>query len=165
MAIQAHPVPVYPYAPVPPNESVPVQPYPSVPVRLPIFAVPLIVHDVVQRVVAQIGPRASGGGWSWKGLKESIGENYGRVGASSLESVEEGTSMGEGDGFGKRHETGGTVYFGSSFDANANSTPRSRAAWRNASAGGADEMGIGIGIGASPASYALNTRVRTKKLD
>jgi hypothetical protein len=62
MAIQAHPVPEHPYAPAPPNENVPVHLYPSVPVRLPIFAVPLIVHDVVERVVAQIGPRGSGGG-------------------------------------------------------------------------------------------------------
>jgi hypothetical protein len=73
--------------------------------------------------------------------------------------------MGEGDGFGKRHETGGIVYFGTLFGANANSTARSRAAWRSAFAGGAGEMGIGIGIGASPASYALNTQVRTKKPD
>lgn len=131
------------------------------------------MHDIVQRVVAQVNPRGSGGGWSWKVLKESIGESYGLGGvdgvdgASSLESVEEGASMRESDGFGKRRETGGAVYFGTSFGPHTNSTSsaRSRATWRNASADGAGELGIGGGVGSSPASYALNTRVQAKKLD
>ena len=141
MAIQAHPVPVYPYAPVLPNsnstESVPVQPHPNVPVRLPIFAVPLIVHDIVQRVISQMGSRGSGGGWDWKELQANLGEGYGlggagADGASLLESVEEGTiTIGgkrEGDGISRRrgHGIGGAAYGTSSGGPSANDSAHAR---------------------------------------
>jgi len=177
MAIQAHPVPVYPYAPVLPHsnstESVPVQPHPNVPVRLPIFAVPLILHDIVQRVISQMGSRGSGGGWDWKELQANIGEGYGLGGAgaddaSLLESVEEGTiTIGgerKGNGISRRHghrtRTGGAAYHGTSFSGpGTNDSAHSPATWLTG------EMKPGFGIGSNPASYAVNTPIRTKRLD
>jgi hypothetical protein len=176
MAIQAHPVPVYPYAPVFPNsnstESVPEQLHPNVPVRLPIFTAPLIVHDIVQRVISQMGSRGSGGRWDWKELQQTnVGEGYGlggagADGASLLESVEEGTiTIGgerEGDGISRHHGhgTAGAAYRGTSFGGpGANDSSRSRTTWRTG------EMKTVLGIGSNPASYAVNTPRRTKRLD
>lgn len=145
MAIQAHPVPMYPYAPIPPAqgtsmESVPVQPNSNIPVRLPIFAVPLVMHDIVQRIITGIIARGEGGGgklWSFGTWRDVLGESaygFGGTTTKGLESIEEGV-----DGDTKKRAYG---------EFNSSGT-----AWRS---GGAH-------VG-TPA-YPTTTRLRHKKLE
>lgn len=152
MAIQAHPVPVYPYAPVPPSqgtsmESIPVQPHPLVPVRLPIFVAPLAMHDIIQRFITHFGPNGMGSSasdkvWSLRTWQDIIGLGAKSSPAVGLESVEEGVS---GHGGGEKRYGG----YG-----NANGT------WR------ASGAAFGAGqVSGTQTSYAPTTRLRTKKLD
>lgn len=151
MAIQAHPVPVYPYAPVPPSqgtsmESIPVQPNPLVPVRLPIFVVPLVMHDIIQRFIAHFGPNGMGSTgdkvWSLRTWQDIIGFGAKSTSGVGLESVEEGAS---GHGGGEKRYGG----YG-----------RASGTWR------ATGAGLGSGqVEGVPTPYATTTRLRTKKLD
>lgn len=94
MAIHAHPVPAYPYAPTPPlpsstsstspnPEETIIHPSPFIPVRLPIFALVIALNEAVLRVVSVgTGVRAVSGGRS--GVDTGLGE---------LEGVEEGEGI------------------------------------------------------------------------
>lgn len=126
-------------------ESIPVQPNSHIPVRLPVFAVPLIMHDVIQRFITHFGPQGMGstGGekaWSLRIWKNILGWSEKSTSAVGLDNIEEGAS---GHGVEKRYGGYG----------NTSGT------WQ------ASGAGFGPGqAGGSPA-YATTTRLRTKKLD
>lgn len=147
MAIQAHPIPVYPYAPVPPSqinstESIAVQPNALVPIRIPIFAVPLIMHGIIQRFIVHFGPNglAISGvktTWSMQTWKTILGLSTKSIPGTNLDQVEEGIIE-------TRYASG----------------PESlTAAWR----GGAGTLGQ-VAIEDSHALNAPTERLRNKKL-
>ena len=94
MAMHAHPLPTYPYAPTPPitntatGEERVVHPSPLIPVRIPMFAPVIAVNNTVLKVLSGLGNSGRVAG-AQRGRKSWDG---GRDAEAEMEGVEEGLS-------------------------------------------------------------------------